>query len=57
MGTQQLSGAGKRVLSSMLVGCLWVLAIPAGARAAPAFGNPVCSVQSVGGGGMTVWQI
>ena len=57
MGTQMLSGVGRRVLGSMLICCLWVFAIPASAKAATAFGDSVCSVQSVTGGGNTIWQI
>jgi hypothetical protein len=41
----------------MLVCLLWALAVPAGARAAAAFGDTTCAVQSVTIGATTTWQI
>jgi hypothetical protein len=56
MATQRLSGAGKRMLTPVVLCCLWGFEVPADARAQQ-FDNPICTVQSVDRKGETTWQI
>jgi|SRR5579884_1021633 len=56
METQRVSGAKKRVLSLVVLGCLWAFVVPADARAQQ-FDKPSCIVQSVTRKGVTTWQI
>lgn len=57
MERQLLSGNAKYVLSSMLICCLWVCAVPAAARAQAKFSSATCSVQVVKTGPMVQSQI
>jgi hypothetical protein len=56
MAMQRPSGAGKRMLSPVVLGFLWAFAVPADARAQQ-FDTSVCTVQSVTRNGATTWQI
>lgn len=56
MATQRLSGAGQRMLSPVVLCCLWGFAVPCDARAQQ-FENPTCTVQSVTKNGATTWHI
>lgn len=47
MRTQLLSETGKRVLSAVSLCCIWAVAVPTSAKAAPAFGDAVCPIQVV----------
>lgn len=58
MTTQRLPGTGKRVLSPVVLGCLWAFALPADARAQnPGFTAANCNVQSGVMNGAVYWQI
>lgn len=57
MERQLLSRVEKRVLSSMLICCLWTCAVPASARAAASFSAAQCYVTKVTMGGHDEWSI
>jgi hypothetical protein len=56
MKTQMLCGAGKAALSPVVLCCLGAFVVPTDARAQQ-ISNPVCTLQSVTKGGVTIWQI